>query len=57
MYFNICTFILQNIIQIWKHLTLTEKCYNYPQSPLHVYNFAPESATNHVEIHTSEMSY
>ena len=35
MYFNICTFILQNIIQIWKYLTLTEKCYEYPRSPLH----------------------
>ena len=34
MYFNICTFILQNIIQIWKYLTLTEKCYNHPRSPL-----------------------
>ena len=34
MYFNICIFILQNIIQIWKYLTLTEKCYNHPRSPL-----------------------
>ena len=36
MYFNIYAFILQNIIQIWKYLTLTEKCYNHPRSSLHL---------------------